>query len=81
MYEPLGAAGYLQLEGSTLKLHGERETAVGASCLDCVSLALVNRSPIRGPPGSIMRLAASLVNYVHTIKLHDILNGDVYHLM
>ena len=81
MYQLFGAAGYLHVEGNSLKLHRKRETAVRASCLACVSLALVNGSPIRGPPGSIMRLAATFVDYVYTIKLHDILSGDVYHLM
>ena len=81
IYQLFGAAGYLHLEGNSLKVQRNRETAVRASCLACVSLALVNGSPIRGPPGGIMRFAATFVNYVYTIKLHDILSGDFYHLM
>jgi hypothetical protein len=80
-YTAMKAAGYLHLEGNSLKLHRKQETAVRTSCLACVSLALVNGPPIRGPPVCIMLLAATFVNYVYTIKLHDILSGDVYHLM
>ena len=75
------SAGYLRLEGSSLELHRRRETAVRASGLACISLALMNGSPIRGPPDCIMRPAATFVNNVYTIELHDILSGEVHHLM
>ena len=81
MYQLFGAAGYLHLQRNSLKLHRKGETAVRASCLACVSLALVNGSPISGPPGCVMRLAATFVNYIYTIKSQDILSGDVYHLV
>jgi hypothetical protein len=38
-------------------------------------------SPTRGLPGCIMRLAATFINYVYSIKITNNVGGYVYHLL